>query len=37
MYLCADITDLKNDTGFCPEYSYEEGIAETISWCKGRK
>ncbi len=35
MYLCADITDLKNDVGFVPDYSFEEGIAETIRWYKG--
>lgn len=34
MYLCADISDLKQDTGFEPDYSFEEGIKETISWYK---
>jgi len=32
MYLCADITPLKNDTGFEPEYSFDEGIRRTIQW-----
>lgn len=32
MHLQADITTLKKDTGFEPEYSFEEGIRETISW-----
>lgn len=34
MYLCADITDLKEDTGFEPQYTFEKGILETIEWCK---
>lgn len=34
MYLCADIEELKNDTGFAPKYSFEEGIKETINWYK---
>ena len=32
MYLGADITELQKDTGFSPQYSFEEGIRETISW-----
>lgn len=32
MYLCADIQALKEDTGFVTDYSFEEGIRETISW-----
>lgn len=32
MYLCADITSLQEDTGFIPEYSFAEGIRETIRW-----
>lgn len=32
MYLCADITPLQKDTGFTPQYSFEEGILETIKW-----
>ncbi len=34
MYLCADIRELQKDTGFGPEYSFEEGIRETIEWCR---
>lgn len=34
MYLCADITDLKNDTGFEPQYTFEQGIKETVMWCR---
>jgi len=30
MYLCADITELKNDTGFTPKYTFNEGIKNTI-------
>lgn len=36
MYLCADITDLREDTGFKPEVSFEEGIRQTIAWMKTR-
>ena len=36
MYLCADISDLKHDTGFVADYSFEEGIANTINWYKER-
>lgn len=32
MYLCADISELTKDTGFVPEYTFEEGIEETIQW-----
>jgi len=34
MYLCADISELAQDTGFTPKYSFEEGIKETIQWVK---
>lgn len=37
MYLCADITDLYEDTGFVPKYSFREGIVETIRWFKENK
>lgn len=37
MYLCADIEELKEDTGFVPEYTFEEGILETIRWYKEYK
>ena len=33
MYLCADIGELQQDTGFEPTVTFEEGIAETIKWC----
>lgn len=36
MYLCADISDLQNDTGFEPQISFEKGIQETIDWIKNR-
>ena len=32
MQLCADIEALREDTGFEPEYSFEQGIQETIAW-----
>lgn len=32
MQLCADIEALREDTGFTPEYSFEQGICETIAW-----
>lgn len=34
MHLEADISDLQQDTGFMPRYSFEKGIQETIEWCK---
>ncbi len=34
MYLCADITELEEDTGFHPVYTFEEGIRDTIEWYK---
>lgn len=34
MYLCADIEKLMDDTGFVPEYNFDEGIRETIEWYK---
>lgn len=37
MYLCANIDNLREDTGFVPEISFEEGIRETIEWCKDNK
>ncbi len=37
MYLCADVSELQQDTGFMPDYSFEEGIVETINWYKGRE
>ena len=32
MYLGADISKLNRDTGFEPEYSFKDGIKETIRW-----
>lgn len=37
MHLCADITQLKEDTGFEPKVSFEEGIRETIAWCRSHR
>jgi nucleoside-diphosphate-sugar epimerase len=34
MHLCADISNLVNDTGFAPAISFNEGIRETIDWYK---
>ena len=36
MYLQADISSLKKDTGFVPDYSFKQGIAKTVEWCKNR-
>lgn len=35
MHLVADISDLKNDTGFELKYTFEKGINETIEYWKG--
>ena len=32
MYLCADTTTLEEDTGFTPDYIFEQGIKETVEW-----
>ena len=37
MHLEADISNLTEDTGFVPRYSFEEGIRETIDWVKKRQ
>jgi nucleoside-diphosphate-sugar epimerase len=34
MHLCADITRIKEDTGFIPAVNFEQGIKETIKWCR---
>lgn len=34
MYLGADISEFTRDTGFQPQYSFKEGIEETIRWCR---
>lgn len=36
MYLQADISELKQDTGFEPEMPFEVGIENTIEWMKTR-
>jgi len=36
MYLCADICNLSDDTGFEPKYSFSDGIRKTIEWYRGR-
>ncbi len=38
MYLCADISALKADTGFEPKIDFKEGVLKTADWlCKNRK
>lgn len=32
MHLETDIAKLKHDTGFLPQYSFEQGIKETVNW-----
>lgn len=34
MHLEADISNLTADTGFVPEYTFEEGIRETVAWAR---
>lgn len=34
MNLCADIKNLKKDTGFTPDFDFKEGILKTIKWYK---
>lgn len=34
MYLCADISKLKQDTGFEPQTDFEEGIKKTVHWLR---
>lgn len=34
MYLCADIDNLTNDTGFVPRTDFESGIRKTIKWVR---
>ena len=34
MHLCADISSLKNDTGFEPAYEFSSGIREMVRWMK---
>ncbi|MCM1499242.1 MAG: NAD(P)-dependent oxidoreductase [Clostridium sp.] len=35
MYLCADVSELTDDTGFVPQIAFEDGIRRTVEWCKG--
>lgn len=35
MYLCADIEELKQDTGYEPDVCFEEGIRRTLKWYQG--
>ncbi|MFR1103974.1 MAG: NAD-dependent epimerase/dehydratase family protein [Acutalibacteraceae bacterium] len=37
MHLEADISNLTADTGFIPQYSFEDGIREMIGWVKKEK
>lgn len=37
MYLCADISDLYEDTGFMPQYTFQRGIERTIEWYKEKQ
>lgn len=37
MYLCADTSDVRKDTGFNTFTSFEEGIRKTIDWCKEQR
>ena len=34
MHLEADISNLTEDTGFVPMYTFEQGIRETVEWAK---
>ena len=34
MFLCADLRNLTNDTGFIPEINFETGIEKTIKWVR---
>ena len=36
MYLCADIKNLTDDTGFLPETEFEKGIEKTIEYLEDR-
>jgi len=37
MNLQADISALAEDTGFCPAWTFEAGIRETVSWAKAQR
>ncbi|MBQ9765675.1 MAG: NAD-dependent epimerase/dehydratase [Lachnospiraceae bacterium] len=36
MYLCADITELTEDTGFIPQVSFKDGIEKTLDYVRGQ-
>lgn len=36
MYLCADIKELIEDTGYIPDYTFERGIKQTVEWYRGK-
>lgn len=36
MYLCADIQELLEDTGYVSDYTFEMGIQETVDWEESR-
>ena len=35
--LCADITNLTEDTGFVPQVSFKEGITRTVEWMRNER
>lgn len=37
MYLCADVSELEQDTGFVPKYTFKQGIQETIRWWRDKE
>jgi len=37
MMLCADISELTEDTGFVPKYDFKEGITRTVKYVKDQK
>lgn len=37
MFLCADISELQQDTGFTPEVPFAEGIRRTVVWAKQKE
>lgn len=37
MHLCADISQIRKDTGFTPQINFAEGIKETIQWYREMK
>lgn len=37
MYLCADIQELTNDTGYCSDYTFEMGMEQTVKWYKEKQ